>query len=167
MKTLNFIKPKSDSVLNWNETTNQYELTPEFVKANFDVNYSDDATLEKRIKKNSRKIYNFIRYRAYSGNFTYIKILLNRTVEGREFLKNVLLEQLEADNETGFNDLSSQPAIDMASGRELSRDSLYENQISVDTEQLIEANSEYFGFNIMVRYSFPPMVKVYLGGAFK
>lgn len=162
MKALNFTKPYTDDILIWNATLQQYELAPQFVKSNLDVHFADDDILSKRIKKNSRKVYNFIKYRAYSGNVPYIQVLLNKTLEGRDFLTKVLLEQLDADNETGFNDLSSQPSIDMATGRELNRESLYANQVSVDTEQLIETNNAYFGFNMMVQYAFPPMIKLYI-----
>lgn len=167
MKNLIFIEPTTDNVLKWNEDTQRYELTLQFVKSELDVNFANDGVTEKRIKKNSRKIYNFIKYRTHSANTPYIDILLNRTEEGRRFLKDVLLEQLEADNETAFNDLSSQPAIDIASGREISRDSLQENQISVDTEQIIDRSAEYFGFNIVLQCPYPPLVQQYLRGAIK
>ena len=162
MRTLNFTQPYTDDVLTWNSSLQQYELTPQFVKSNLDIHFADDDILAKRIKKNSRKVYKYIKYRAFSGNVPYINTLLNQTLEGREFILQVLLEQLDADNETGFNDLSSQPAIDMASGREINRESLFANQISVDTEQLIDTNNEYFGFNIMVQYAYPPMIRLYL-----
>lgn len=162
MKKLNYIEPRTDSILKWNETTKRYELTLEFVKQEMDVNFADDGILEKRIKKNSRKIYNYIKYRSYSGNYQFLEKLLNHTEEGREFLRDVLLEQLEADNETGFNDLSSQPAINIGSGQEISRESLQANQISVDTEQIIDRNADYFGFNICVMTKFPPALQLFL-----
>ena len=88
--------------------------------------------------------------------------MLNKTEQGRQVLKDVLLEQLEADNETAFNDLSSQPAINVGTGQEISRESLQANQISVDTEQIIDRNADYFGFNICVMTRFPPALQLYL-----
>lgn len=167
MKNLTFIEPSTDEILKWNESTKRYELTLEFVKSELDVNFANDGVTEKRIKKNSRKIYNFIKARSHSLNLPYIDILLNRTKEGREYLKAVLLEQMEADNETAFNDLSSQPAIDVASGRNIDRDALEANQVSVDTEQLIMRGSEFFGFNIVLLQPFPPLLQTYLRGAIK
>ena len=167
MKNLTFITPYTDSILKWNETTNRYELTLQFIKSELDVNFANDDVTEKRSKKNSRKIYNFIKARTHSKNTPFIDLLLNRTEEGRRFLKDILLEQLEADNETGFNDLSSQPGIDIASGREIDRDSLERNQISVDTEQIAYRNDEYFGFNILLAEPYPPTIYFYLRGSIK
>ena len=162
MENLQFTQPYTDEVLKWNDATKKYELTIQFVKNEMDVHFADDGVLEKRIKKNSRKIYNYIKYHSYSGNAHFIDVLLNKTKQGREFLKDVLLEQLEADNETAFNDLSSQPAINIGTGQEISRDSLQANQISVDTQQIIDRNADYFGFNICLMTRFPPALQLYL-----
>lgn len=162
MENLHFIQPYSDNVLKWNSQNNRYELTIEFVKNELEVHFRDDGVLTSRIKKNTRKIYNYIKYHSYSGNSHFIDVLLNKTEEGRKFLTDVLLEQLDADNETGFNDLSSQPAINVSSGQVLDRDELRRNQISVDTEQIIDRNADYFGFNICIMTSFPPALQLYL-----
>lgn len=164
MENLHFIQPEDNEFLKWNSQTSQYELKLEFVKSEMDVHFADDNILLKRIKKNSRKIYNYIKYNSYSGNAHCIDVLLNETEEGRTFLKDVLLEQMEADNETAFNDLSNQPAVNVVSGQIIEREELRRNQISVDTEQLIETNSRYFGFNICVMYPFPPIITLSLEG---
>jgi hypothetical protein len=162
MKTLTFIKSSDTEALKWNETTKRYELKLEFVKQEMDVNFADDGVTEKRIKKNSKKIYNYIYYHSYGANKPFIERLLNETKQGQEFLKDVLLEQFEADNETAFNDLSSQPAVNIANGQIIDRDELQRNQISVDTEQIIERNADYFGFNICVMTKFPPALILFL-----
>ena len=162
MENLNFIQPHTDEVLQWNNETNRYELTLEFVKSELDVHFATDEILQKRIKKNSRKIYNYIKYHSYTGNSYFIDVLLNKTEQGRKFLTDVLLEQLEADNETAFNDLSSQPAINVGTGQTIDRDELQRNQISVDTEQIINRNADYFGFNICIMTRFPPALQLYL-----
>lgn len=164
MENLHFIQPTDNEYLKWDEPTKRYELKLEYVKSELDVHFADDAVLEKRIKKNSRKIYNYIKYHSYSGNSHNIGVLLNKTEEGRQFLKDVLLEQLEADNETAFNDLSSAPAVNVANGQIIDRDELQRNQISVDTEQIIERNADYFGFNICIMTRFPPVLQLYLSG---
>ena len=162
MNKLNFIQPYTDETMIWNSKTNKYELSPAFVKSEMETHYADDNVLDKRIKKNSRKIYNYIKYHSYSGNSYFVDVLLNKTEEGRRFLKDILLEQMEADNETGFNDLSSQPAVNVANGNIIDRDELRRNQISVDTEQIIERNADYFGFNICLMSRFPPALQLYL-----
>lgn len=164
MKPLNIKKPYDDQFLKFNEATKRYELTIEFVKNEFDSNFRDDKVLQRRIEKNSRKIYNYIKYHSYSGNSELINKLLNETEEGRSFLKAVLYEQMEADIETGFNDLSSQPAINVANGQIIDRAELQKNQISVDAEQIIDRNADYFGFNICVMTRFPLMLQLYLKG---
>lgn len=162
MKTLTYIQPSDTDYLKWNEKTKRYELSREFVKNEMNVNFADDGVLDNRIRKNSRKIYNYIKHNSYTANHPFIEKLLNNTKEGQEFLKDVLLEQLEADNETGFNDLSSQPAVNISSGQIIDRDELQRNQISVDTEQLIENNADYFGFNICIMTKFPPALILFL-----
>lgn len=164
MKPLNIKKPYDDQFLKFNEATKRYELTIEFVKNEFDSNFRDDKVLQRRIEKNSRKIYNYIKYHSYSGNSELINKLLNETEEGRLFLKAVLYEQMDADIETGFNDLSSQPAINVANGQIIDRPELQKNQISVDAEQIIDRNADYFGFNICVMTRFPLMLQLYLKG---
>lgn len=162
MKNLHFIQPRTDEVLKWDDKSKKYELTMEYVKSEFSINFADDGMLEKRLKKNTRKIYNYIKYHSYSGNSYFIDVLLSKTEEGREFIKDVLFEQFEADNETGYNDLSSQPAINLASGQTLDRDELRRNQISIDAEQIIDRSADYFGFNICLMSRFPPALQLYL-----
>lgn len=164
MRKLNFITPSDNESLKWNEKTKRYELKVEFVKDQLEVHFNGDKMLEDRIKKNSRKIYNYIKYHSFSGNARFIDRLLNETEEGRQFLKDVLFEQFEADNETAFNDLSSQPAVNVANGQIIDRNELIRNQISVDTEQIIDRNADYFGFNICIMTAFPPILQLYLSG---
>lgn len=152
---LDLIKPYDDDKLVFNQETGRYELTFEFVKKTFEINFKDDDTLKKRITKNSRKIYNLILYRCYTANKPVVDMALNRTENGRKFLFDVLLEQFEADNETGFNDLSSTPAINYTNGSVIDRNLQYANQISVDAEQIIDRNAEYFGFNILYQGQLP------------
>ena len=65
MNELHFIKPYPDQFLKWSEDTKRYELTLEYVKNELDIHFRDDDMTQKRIKQNSRKIYNFIKYNRY------------------------------------------------------------------------------------------------------
>ena len=152
---INVIQPYTDDRLEWNEDTKRYELTIAYFKAHFPNNFNDDQTLLNRIRKNSRKIYNFIKYRGYSMNWKVAEFLINRTQQGREFILEVLTEQMEADNESGYNDLSSTPALNASNGQFIDRELLYANQISVDAEQLIENSASYFGVSIVSRSLYP------------
>lgn len=147
------IQPYSDDKLVFNQ--DKYELAFEYVKSMFDINFRNDDELKRRIAKNSRKIYNFIYYRIHSANRLIAETLLNNTEQGRKFLLDVLTEQFEADNESGYNDLSSVAPINVANGQVIDRNLLYQNQISVDAEQIIDRNVEYFGINIMYQAPLP------------
>lgn len=157
MKTLHKIKPYSDKTLFWNEETKQYELTIEYFKDNFDETYANDEVLTKRLKKNSRKIYRFIRNRTYSRNRPIVENVINLTEEGRNFIKEMLSVQIEADAQTGFNDLSETPAVNLSNGQVLDRNELYKNQICVDAEQVFDDSDSYFGFRIGYQAAFPPI----------
>lgn len=151
-------EPYDDENLKFNNDTGLYELTLAYVKSQFDDNFVNDGVLQKRISKNSRKIYNFINNHSHSGNLGVVRFCLNRTEEGRKFLLEILSEQMEADLESGFNDISNQPAINFASGQVIPREQLVLNQVSVDTEQLIYANGRYFGFNLISMALLPTTV---------
>ena len=161
MKQLHKINPYSDDSLFWNDETKQYELTVQYCKANYDVNYADDDTLKRRIKKNSRKIYRFIKYRTYSSNRPVVDKVLHYTEEGRQFLLEILSVQMEADNETGYNDLSETPAINISNGQVLDRNELYKNQLCVDAEQVFDSSDNWFGFRIGYQAPFPPIYFVF------
>ena len=150
-----FKKPYNDEKLVWNEQTNRYELTIEYVSNLFDNTFKDTGVLAKRITKNSRKIYNFIYARANSHNKEIIDFVLNNSENGRNFLIAVLTEQIEADLETGFNDLSSIPAVNTATGQVIDRNQLVLNQISVDAEQIVQSSANYFGFSIIYTAPLP------------
>ena len=149
------ITPYSDDVLAYNTDTAQYELTLNYVKGLFGNNFVDDGVLEKRIKKNSRKIYNVIHARINNLNRVAVNFLLSKTQEGRNYIKDILVEQMEADIESGFNDLSSTPAINVSNGQTIDRNLLVQNQISVDAEQILLSSPQYFGFNILYQGQFP------------
>ena len=77
MKQLHKIKPYSDNQLAWNENTQQYELTLEYCKDIFESNYVDDEVYQKRIRKNSRKIYRYIQNHVHSYNLPLVTRLIN------------------------------------------------------------------------------------------
>ena len=149
------IKPYSDETLTYNETTSQYELTMEYVKDNFEVTFKNDEVLKKRIKKNSRNIYRFIINRGHTANSEVIKFLLNKTEEGRRFLIEVLSTQMEADLASGYNDMGDTPAVNLNNGQVIDRAELIRNQVSVNTEELINNSASYFGISIIYQAPYP------------
>lgn len=159
MKTLTFITPYSDEALKWDATAGRYELTCEWVKANLGNPFKDDATLCRRIKKNSRKIYNYIFFRSFSGNAKAVKDVITYTKEAREWLFEVLTTEMEADCDSGYNDISQAPAINTANGQSIDRNLLWLNTISVDTEQAILSCTKYLGINIMSQAPLPRLIR--------
>ena len=163
MKSLHYKLPYNDSELVWDERLKKYRLTPEYVKDNFDITFRDDQTLERRLKKNSNKVYTYLINRSYSGNRLVVDRLLNYTEEGRKFVLDILTSQIEADLETGFNDLTLQPSVNVASGQTIDRNVLLANQVSVDTELIADENTNYFGFNLFLQTAFPQVLYLFLG----
>lgn len=153
MKNLKVIKPESDNNLEWDGK--RYILKMSYFKDEFGSNFHDDGVLLKRLKQNSRKVYNFIRYRSYSQNWEVVEFMLNHTQEGKDFLLELLSTQMEADNETGYNDLSNAPAVNVANGQVLDRNQLIANQLCVDAEQIIDSSSTYFGVPICFATCYP------------
>lgn len=163
MKQLTTIKPYSDDKLIWNDKTNQYELAFKFVKEEYPGNFQDDATLKRRIKKNSRVIYSFLNYRINNYNKRFVSKLLSNTQEGRNFMFALLSLQFEADVETGYNDIGSTPAINFANGQIMDRNQIWANLVTVDVEQEFDNSPSYFGLNIGVQTALPPNLYLFVG----
>lgn len=157
MKQLHIIKPHTDDELIWNEKTKQYELTLEYFKSNFEENFKDDEETKKRITQNSRLVYRFIRNRTCSYNRRIVNKIVNYTQEGREFIKEMLTTQMESDVETGYNDLSKIPTINVANGNVIDRNLLYANEVSVPTEEIWDSSDDWFGFRLGYQAPFPPI----------
>ena len=155
MKRLTPIQPYSDNKLVWNENTNQYELTFEFCKEEYEQNFVDDDVLKQRIKKNSRNVYRFIYSRINQNNRPVVDVLLTRSKEGREFIFELLRTQFESDNDSGYNDLTNVSPINVSNGQVLPREEIYRNRVSVATEEVWDNSSYYFGFNIGYQAMFP------------
>jgi hypothetical protein len=62
---------------------------------------------------------------------------------------------MEADNETGYNDLSNAPAVNVANGQVLDRNQLIANQLCVDAEQIVDSSATYFGVPICFATCYP------------
>lgn len=151
-------KPYDDESLEFNEETGRYQLTLAYVKKENDITFRSDGVLRKRIKNNSKLVYHFLYLRSNSANYFALDFLLQRTEEGRKFLLDVLSEQMEADLETGYNDIGKQPAINFASGQIINRDEIQRNIVSVTTENLIYESHKYFGFNAISQAVLPSQV---------
>lgn len=147
------ILPYSDDKMLYNETTQRYELTIQFVKEQIGNPYADDGKLEARIKRNTRKVYEFIFNRAYSGNRRIITAIIDHTEEYRNYIFSALFSQMEADAVSGYND---QDLFTPKSKDERSLQML--NQVSVSTEQILESSSGFGGINLLYAGAFNYLV---------
>ena len=145
----------NDDKLKFNEKTQQYELTLEVVKNNFENVFNNDGILQSRISKNSRNVYNYIYSHSYSGNRKITQFFLNETLEGRDFIFDALFSQMEADIESGYNSMLDQPTIDFKSGSVINRNEVIKNQVSVSTENILLNSMGYFGFNVVYAAPYP------------
>lgn len=163
MKKLTPTKPYTDSKLEWSEEDGRYYLTLEYCNKEYDHNFKDDDILKKRIRKNSKNIYNYIRYHTNSRNIPIVTALLYRTEEGRNFIFDLLSTQFEADVETGFNDIGDVTPIDVSSGQIMDRNEIRRNLISVATEEIYDNSVNYFGINLSYQGVFPAYYYYFLG----
>lgn len=162
-KQLYFVSPYSDGDLEYDESSERYCLTFEFAKAQaWGNNFRSDDELRRRLKANSRLIYSYIRNRGYSANWPLTKKALNQTEQGRAFLLDALSAQMEADAESGFNDLAKASPIDLAQGRVIDRNEIRRNQISVYAEDVIDSSASYLGFNVLYRSAYPTALAAYI-----
>jgi hypothetical protein len=148
-------QPINDTKMVFNEKTKQYELTLEEVKDNFEVPYKDDGVLEQRIKKNSRAVYTYIRSVRNPSNAKLVDWYLTYTKEGRQYIYDALMSQIEADLSTGFNSLVDQPRINLKTGHVISEEEFALSIVSVPTRQILEDSESYVGLNLLYRAKLP------------
>lgn len=138
------IQPYSDVKMLYNETTNQYELQLSWVKSNFGNPFADDNVLEQRIKKNTRKVYDYIFSHSYSGNRKCIYALINHTEEYRNYIYDALFSQIQADLASGYNDQD----LYVPKTKD-ERDLQHLNQVSVGTENILKNGNGYGNINLL------------------
>ena len=152
---INVITPYDDNSLQFNQDSGRYELTTKYCRANFTINFADDGILERRIKKNTRNVYSFIFSRVATTNKQVVDFMLKRTEEGRKFLLDILSAQMEADIDSGYNDLAMTSPVNLSNGQVIPREEIKRNQVSVATEQIFENSDDYFGFRLGYTGMFP------------
>lgn len=156
------LEPFTDNVLEWDG--NQYVLTREFIKANYEVAYRDDETLDRRRRKNTRVVYSVIASRLCQSNSKLAMWVLNNTECGRVFLRDILAEQMEADLATGYNDLGTSNLVNMANGQVIKRIDIEHNLLCVNAELMLQSATNYFPFNLFVQYPYPWNITNYIKG---
>lgn len=142
--------------MRFNTKTGRYEITIQDAKENFEMNFKDDGILQKRITLNSRKIYNYLYYRSNSYNKAVVDFMLHKTKEGREFLYDLMFEQLAADLQTGYNSITYMPSVNVATGQSIDRNALRMDQVCIEAENVADRSMNYFGFNLLISVPFDP-----------
>lgn len=155
MKNLKFIQPYNDDKLVFNKETGRYELNLRFLKSEYDTPYGDDGEAKRRIKLNTRVVYSYINLHVANFNRGVVSLLLHRTQEGRDFLFQILSEQIYADIQTGYNDLLYNPAISFT-GQDKDRNEIRKNALCTAAEDVFLSSSDYFDINIGYLGQFPP-----------
>lgn len=160
------ITPYSDNLLTYDENSGNYILTIEICKSELPTeNINDDGILLKRIKKNSRIVYNYIYTHCAQANINVVERLLNYTQNGRKFLFDVLMAQMEADLESAYNDLGIQSPVNVVNGSTLDTKKIFDEQLCLMAKNIVNTQSKkYFGFNIMYKSVFPYYLVYNLGG---
>lgn len=143
-KNMEKILPYSDEKMLYNEETKQYELDLGWVKSNFGNPFADDNTLTVRIKRNTRKVYNYIFSHSNSGNRKIITAIINHTEEYRTYIYDALFSEMEADLASGYND-QDKYVPKTKDDRELQ----HMNQVSVTTQEIIMNSQGYGGINLV------------------
>lgn len=143
------IQPYSDDRMLYNEETKQYELKLSWVKANYGNPYNDDNTLSVRIKRNTRKVYNYIFSHGFSGNRKAILAIINHTEEYRQYIFDALSSQIEADLASGYNDQDHFVARSVDE-----RNMQLINQVSAETETVLKSAMGYGGINLLFASAF-------------
>lgn len=158
-------KPYSDDDLFYNENTGRYQLTIAQVKSLVDVcPIKSDSVLERRSKDTARLVYNFIFSRCHTANKKLVNYLLNNTENGRNFLKEVMSIQMEADLMTGINSIGKLSTVNVQSGQIIDRNAMGINRLCVDCEEEIKQSQNYFcGINIIYQAPYPYNVYVFAG----
>jgi hypothetical protein len=159
MSNLHFIKePLSDSKLIYNEKTKRYELTINEVKENFTIPYNDDGILEQRIRKNSRVVYGYIYAMGNPLNRKIVDWLLHYTEEGREYLYDALISQIESDLASGFNSLAEQPRVNLKTGHIIPEEEMVLSMVSTPTRMILENSESYTNLNLLYRAKYDWLV---------
>lgn len=156
------IEPYSDEKMLYNEETKQYELRSAWIKEQFGDVFKDDAILTQRIKRNTRKVYNYIFSRGYSGNRKTILAIINHTEEYRQFIYDALFSQMESDMASGYNDQDLY-VPKSKDERELQQI----NEVSVNTENVLKSSNGYGGINLLYASAFNSAVYLEFWGYIK
>lgn len=101
-------------------------------------------------------VYSYIINHSNTANRQVITFLLNKTEEGREFLKTVLSCQMESEIEHAYSEITRMPIINMQTGQIGDREQYRMNKVSIATEDLIDDSVSYFGINLTCMVPFNP-----------
>jgi len=106
--------------------------------------YGTLAKAERELKAQARTVYLWIYHRIPFGNRDLIEYMLATDSRFQPIIKEALVSQLEYDLKSGGNDVNKQVAIDFKSKGAIPRSIQVQNQVSIETQQILENGSSDF-----------------------
>ncbi len=162
MENLKIKKAFSDDALTFDKVNQKYELSLAYTINLVGNVFKDTGEMVRRIKLNSMVVYNYIYNHGNTNNKKYTRFILNNTEQGRAFIKECLESQMIADAKNGYNDLGSENLVDIANNNAIKRETIRENLVSVNTEELIvNSKADLCGYNVLnpMAYYLPELEK--------
>ena len=152
---MTFSNPYNDDNMTYDSIFHRYILTINIAKQYVGNAYADDGILSRRLKEISQNVYDYIYTRGNTNNKKYTRAILNATANGRNLIMEVMLAQLSADSQNGYNDIVKQNTIDFTNGNVIDRNKIIENQVCVACQTLIENSSaDLDGYQIVCQMSY-------------
>lgn len=134
-------KPYDDEYLVYNKLLHRYILTERVLTelGGDDIYAFDTAKRQRVLKDISNSVYNFIYLRGNSKNRDYIEYILATSKEARELIKQALISQLNADLDSGINDIKKVSPINPQTYQTINRDELARNMVCVECEAILQS----------------------------
>lgn len=136
-------KPFNDDYMVYNTLLHRYVLTENVITqlGGDDVYALDQAKRNRILLDISNSVYNFIYSRTNSHNRDFIELILATSLEARELIKQALISQLNADIESGINDIKKIAPINPQTYQTIKREELANNMVCVECENIIQSFS--------------------------
>lgn len=130
----------------YDKTTHRWslEISDTSGFGNIIENYGTLARAERELKAQSLTVYLWIYHRIPFANKDLIEYMLAKDERFTQPLKEALLSQLDYDLKSGGNDVNKQVAIDFKSKGAIPRSMQIQNQVSIETQQILENASTDF-----------------------
>lgn len=152
-----YVKPSDTLNAHYDKNKHMWVLNASFLRL-LNPNLSDDE-LSRKAERYSRHIYAYL-YRDVVATFNkrFVEWLISCTEQGKEIMLEALVEQAEADADSGIDSLSLSSPVDLTNGVSIDEKTLRNGSIAVfakDTlnNAYVEVNGAKYYFNKGFRYN--------------